>query len=164
MKSPKIFRLFRYFSLFRNPLLIARSSELLARSGEWDCDSECCSFADFTLNGDLAAVVFDHAIAYGETEAGPFADLFSREKRIVNSREIFRIDSHSVVAEADDRILIVVFSGDFQSSPTGHGVARIEDQIHKYLLQLWRVSRGGRQSFRVIASDFDICIVELRFK
>src|SRR5262245_24429821 len=74
------------------------------------------------------------------------------------------VDSHTRVAEPDDDRLINRLSRDFQSSSIWHGISRVENQIHKDLLQFGRVAGRKREFLSVISYYLDLSIPKLRFE
>ena len=109
---------------------------------------ESSSLTDAAVAGDGAAVLLDDSVGDGETEAGPLADVFRREERIVDAREVIRRDARSGIGHLDHR-LAARARHDRQPAAFRHGVTRIEEQVQEDLLQLvldaLHQRRHGRQ-------------------
>src|SRR5262245_3367357 len=81
--------------------LIACCREQWTAGGQRQGDLETCSFAEFAFDVDVAAVVADDAVADGEAQPGPFADLLSGEERVVDLRQVFGRNAEAGVADFD---------------------------------------------------------------
>ena len=106
-------------------------------------------------------MLLDHAEYHRQSEAGAFARLLRREKRLENVREMFRRDSAAGVVDAqadvapwtgvrDQRgflfreVLLTRFNQ--QPSAARHGVARVDHQIHQHLVEHPRVGAGQQRT------------------
>src|SRR5215475_6702302 len=91
----------------RQKISIARRGEQLAGAGQRQGDLEAGSFADLAFDVDVAPVVADYAVADGEAEPRPLADLLRCEERVVDLRQVFGRDAEAVVADFDHGGILV---------------------------------------------------------
>src|SRR5579859_2480212 len=105
--------------------------------------------ADGALDVDLAGVLLDDAVAYGEAEAGaaPFAGLGSglgSKEWVINALEIFGRDAGAGVG--NDGLDVAVDDGrEAQFSALRHGVFGVEQQVKEDLLELAGIAVDARK-------------------
>lgn len=63
--------------------------------------------AGLAFNPDLTAVILDNAVANGQAESGPFADVLCRKEWIKYLAEMFRGNAAAIVLEFDAEPIIV---------------------------------------------------------
>src|SRR4029077_17013619 len=134
-------------------------------------DPKCASAANFALDENESVVLFDDTIEGGHPQSGTFPCYPGGEERLENPFSNRGIHSNPRVAYSEFRkaagldsictagVLfgensVVRFDGD--PPPFGHCVARIDTQIHEYLLDLRGIGPDSRQIIRQICFDVDV--------
>ena len=132
---------------------------------------EASALSDFAVDPDEAAALLDHAVDGGEAQAGAFPLFLGSKKRFEDARLSFLIHAHSGVADGeehvgsgcDDRTQVAVVaielgvrSLDQQAAAVGHGVARVDREIHDDLFDLAGIGANGAKIWREAEDELDI--------
>src|SRR5579859_2807698 len=112
------------------------------RSDQGKINLERRAAAGLAINPDVAAVLFEDDVDHREAETRAFADFLGGEKRLKDSREVFRSDAGTGVADGE-RNVVTFLDGlvarsirfverdvrgfDGQLAAGGHGVAGVDD-------------------------------------
>src|SRR6266404_3520165 len=112
-------------------------------------------------------MLLNDTVSHRQAQARTATDAFGSEKWIVDFRNVLRRDAHPTVGDLDQqRPLVVSFArgqGD-AAVAIGDRIARVEDQVGKYLLQLNGVAMNLREVLCIIAHDLDIAAPQLRLE
>src|SRR5882757_3233719 len=102
--------------------------------GEFDVEG--CALAGRGANINFSSVLFDDAITDRKPQAGAAPAGFGGEKWIENPMDVLAWNTRASVDDFDFHAAVMRGSAHFQHSAAGHGVARVQEQIQKYLLEL----------------------------
>src|SRR5439155_22329420 len=88
------------------------------------------------------------------------------EERIVNLGDIVRVDSDAIVRHLNSQQIFFAISRREHNSAAavGNRITRIENQVGKHLLKLYRVAVNLGKMFVVLANNFDLAAAQLWFK
>src|SRR6185295_3109400 len=102
-------------------------------------DTKCRAQARSAVDADVAGMLLDDAVGYGQAETGAAPDALGGKKRIVNLGDIVRIDPDPIVCDFNrQRVLIAVMRREHDAAlPIGNRIASIENQVRKDLLKLY---------------------------
>src|SRR5437868_5675445 len=103
-------------------------------------------------------MLLDYAISDGEAEARATSHALGGKERIVNLCHIVRVDSDAIVRHLDCEQIFFAVSRREHNSPltVGDRITRIQNQVGKHLLQLYRVAMNPGKMFVVLANNFDL--------
>src|SRR3954471_24488120 len=115
---------------------VARGLQVCAGVDGRKRDAKRGAFARRALDGDVARVLLDDAVGDGEAQARAAPDAFGREEGVVNLGDVFGRDADARVRDFDQQRPVVRRGRRELDAPAfGNGVARVEDQIRKDLLE-----------------------------
>ena len=112
--------------------------------GEFDVEG--CALAGSGANINFSSVLFDYTVADRKPQTGAAAAGLGGEKRIENAMDVLARNARAGVDNFHFNAAVVRGGAHFQHSAAGHGVARVQEEIQKYLLQLVRGAAHGRQA------------------
>src|SRR5690349_10189542 len=130
---------------------------MCAGADGWKRDAKRGAFARRALDGDVAGMLLDDAVGDRETEPCATPDALGREEWIVNLGDVFRRDADARVGDFDQQRAVIGRGGlQPDETPFGNGVARVEDQVGKDLLQFDGVAESERKIRIVFALYLDL--------
>src|SRR5256885_13619605 len=119
-------------------------------SGEMDVDVRSRSGPG--AESDFSSMLVDYSVADGQAQARAAAVRLGGEKRVENAMNVFPGDARAGVGNFHFDAAVVRGGAHLQHAAARHGVARIQEEIQKNLLQLiGRAAHGGER----IAQLFD---------
>ena len=146
-----------------------RQHRNLGGSGEIDYKARAA--ADLALHFNMPTRLLNDSDHRAEAQPGSFATLFGGEEGLEDLRPDIRAHSTSVVADAQGEILAgrnlvdlgrdggfkgFVRGFDDNAPALGHRVARIDDEVEQYLLELTRIRLDGPGGAIEQGHEFDI--------
>ena len=105
------------------------------------------TFAGSRANVNFSSVLFNYTVADGQAQSSAAPAGLGGEKGIEDPMDVIARNARAGVSDFDFDAAIVGGGAHFQHAATGHGIARIQEQIQEYLLELVRGSAHGGQSF-----------------
>src|SRR5688572_28675404 len=99
---------------------------------------------DIAFNGNTPAMLLHDSVTYRKSETRPLPGSLCRKEGIVDLLNVFTADASTRIRNHDLNATVHDSSTDVKDTPFGHGIASIEKEVQKYLLQLSCVSRDGR--------------------
>src|SRR5271157_6505958 len=99
---------------------------------------------------DRSGMLPDDAVSYRETQACASARGLGSKKRIENLVEVIGGDSHAVVGNFHVHGGVLSLCSNGQLAAARHGIARVQDQVHKNLLEFAGIPvHGGQRGFQL---------------
>jgi len=119
--------------------------------------------APAALYFDGSAVLPHNSVGHRKSQTGSLAGCLGGEERIVDARQVFRLDSLPAVGHVDTRKTFLAPGVDGQRAALLHGVAGVQEKIQKNLLQFAGVAFYGRQGRLHVQFYFDRGFAQLMF-
>src|SRR6267378_3808779 len=104
-----------------------------------DCgelDVERSAFAGRRAYLDLPGMFLDNAVTHGKAESGSAATSFGGEEGIKDAMDVFAGYAGAGIRHFDFDAAVVRRGADFEHSPAGHGITRVQEKVQEDLLQL----------------------------
>src|SRR5262249_7842989 len=102
--------------------------------GEFNVEGR--ALAGSGANVDFSSVLLNDAIADGKAQSGASPARFGGEKGIEDAMDVIARNAGTGICHFDFHAAVVRCCSDFQHSAARHRVARVQEQIQKYLLEL----------------------------
>src|SRR2546425_4857682 len=120
------------------------------------------AFTGAALDEDAAAVFLYDSIRQSESQTRSLSGFLRGEEGIVNAGDMLRGDAYARVAEVDNQRGIDRACVYREPAAAGHRVARVQDQVHKDLLQLRSAAVRRREALTEVAHDLELGVAQLR--
>src|ERR1017187_397798 len=104
--------------------------------GERQFDAELGAAAGAVGNLDGTTVFLNDSVCHRQPQSGALARGLGGEERVVDAVQMLGGDACSAVGHFDMRVRAFLPGADLDRPAGAHGVARVEDQVEKHLLQL----------------------------
>src|SRR5580698_8978068 len=128
------------------PLVAAATAGMVISSGIYrgpcggpgnrQFQTEACAAIRTVDDFDRTAMFLNNTVGDGEAETGAFLGALGGEERIVNAPQIFRGDAVAGIGHIHFHHAVILPGADFERAAVRHGVARVQEQVQEYLLEL----------------------------
>src|SRR5258708_39726129 len=98
-------------------------------------DGKGCAFAGRRAYINLPGVFLNNAVGHEKPKASAGAPGFSGKERVKNAMDVFAGNAGARIRHFDFDAAVMRRSADFEHSPAGHGVTRVQEKVQEYLLQ-----------------------------
>src|SRR5882724_1090841 len=127
----------------------------------WKREVETGTAAGAAENFDRTAMFLHDTVADREPEARPLARGFGGEEGIVNAMKVLRCYAVAGVDDFHARAAVFGRCRHFEHAAGLHGVAGVQKQVEKHLLQLARVTVNRRKRGVEMRADLDAGFLDL---
>src|SRR5579863_7160473 len=129
--------------------------------GQWKLYMETSACSGTALDADGAAVLAHDTVRHREAQASSFPGTFGCEKRIIDALQMLGRDALPAISYFDAGEPLFVPSANRQRTAGLHGVARVQEQIQKYLLQFAGIRLHARQTRFQAQLHMDVRFLQL---
>jgi hypothetical protein len=100
----------------------------------WKFNMEGGAFAGRRTHINLSGMFLDDSVTHRETEASPASTGFGGEERVKDAMKVLAGDTCARIRDLDFDAAVMGGGANFEHSPAGHSITRVQKKVQKDLL------------------------------